>query len=280
MNTKYLSCVLLVMCLGVAQADGDVIEVTLIHGQSNAVGGGHVDFWQSGPTINEAVLYAHNSGTGVNDVESWGPLQLRRTGHTSSVVRRWYGQEMTYGHAVADRGNQAIIKYARSGTSLHTEWAEDGAQRLAAFEFVDSQIAELENLGHTVKVTSMIWNQGEADSGSLINAEVYAENLQNLYDDFRARYNAPNLKIIIPQLHVNLNRGAVQLAREQQQQFVSANRNAWLVDLDDLALGRDRVHYTSLTHQTVGFRMAAIPEPTSMAWAPLVLMVCWRRSRD
>jgi hypothetical protein len=52
-----------------------------------------------------------------------------------------------------------------------------------------------------------------------------------------------------------------------------------MVNIDDLTLNNDSVHFTSATHQTLGFRFAAIPEPSSFLWTLTWLAMAAKRRR-
>jgi hypothetical protein len=198
-------------------------------------------------------------------------------------MRRWYGPELTFGSELSKRrGEFAILKYARNGSPLVTQWAPDGDALLGSYSFVDSQLGVLRATGYQPRVAGMIWVQGTGDASSLGVAESYADNLESLVDGIRDRYESPQMQFLFSQAHHGMDRPFVEALRARQREYASRDAHSVLIDIDDLVLKSDSVHYTSETQQELGFRFAnaVIPEPYSAAFLSfLALVVALRGSR-
>ncbi|HMP80509.1 MAG TPA: sialate O-acetylesterase [Pirellulaceae bacterium] len=246
----------------------DVVEVWLFAGQSNMVGGGHVDHLPPGfPLVQNNVLYTQNVSSTM--IEDWGPLQPRLT--ENQAIRRWYGPELTFGKLFTEQAPQrqlGIIKFARNGTALHSNWSPTGNTRASFYNFVDSSLASLAAQNYTPVIRGMVWVQGEGDANILANAVAYGDRLAEFVDEIRDRYHAPDMMFLFNQAHINLSRPYTAQLRDSQAAFAQAAHRTWMVNIDDLSLKSDWVHFTSETQQQLGYRfasIAAIPEP-STAW--------------
>ena len=215
---------------------------------------------------------SHDSGTRPFSTETWGPAQFRLT--TNGAIRRWYGAEMTYSFGIDYQADQAILKFTRDGTSLHTNWAPTGNSRQAFYNYVDQELAALEAMGHTWRITDMIWIQGEGDAKSAEAAEAYDERLFQFTTEIRSRYSSPTMRFKYNLAHQNLDRGYTSQLRQSQRDYLLLDPYSYMIDIDDLTLKSDSVHWTSETLQTAGFRFAAIPEP-NLSFAFLMLSCGW-----
>ncbi|MDX1410225.1 MAG: sialate O-acetylesterase, partial [Saprospiraceae bacterium] len=147
------------------------LDVTVIAGQSNAVGSGHVDDLPPGfPLMQEDVLYCENTNYVVSS--AWGALAPRPSGAGDP---RWYGAELTYGFE-AKPG--AIIKIARNGTSLAVDWSPGSSIRQLFQDELNLALSELQVLGFQPTVTRFLWIQGSGDANSAERAYDYRYNLE------------------------------------------------------------------------------------------------------
>ncbi len=86
-----------------------------------------------------------------------------------------------------------IIKYAKGGSILDTEWysAKTGTPLtlLEGFtSFVSNGLAQLEAQGLTPKIVGFVWNQGESDALWWDQAERYYANLSGMVDYVRTTF--------------------------------------------------------------------------------------------
>ena len=109
-------------------------------------------------------------------------------GITSPVYAKEFGPEISFGRAMADAdpaANIAIIKYTHGGTNLHTQWSASGSMYRTFVATTQAALTALTNAGHTYELRGMLWHQGEADAGSVANANNYQANLTSLINRVR-----------------------------------------------------------------------------------------------
>lgn len=263
---------LLLLWIGNA-ADAAVINVWLAAGQSNMVGAGHVDDLPDGfdYTI-EAVRYTQD--VGIVSPEGFGPLQPRLT--TNGAIRRWYGSELTFGAEMTRNTSQlGIIKFARNGTPLQTQWAVGSNLRQQFFDFASASLDELRVMGYEPRVAGMIWVHGTGDTGSLAAATNYKDDLKILVDEVRETFGSPQMQFLYNQVHQDLNRAFVSEIRQSQADYLALDPYATMINIDDLPLQSDQTHFTSFTQQVLGQRFAAVavPEPSGLACLGLLAIV-------
>lgn len=184
---QILGLAVVAILLSSLPASAEHYHVYLVGGQSNANGRGdaaQLPEALAGPQ-KDVRFYWHrtqstkNIGHLVED--SWIEL-APGSGHGSKapVYAKEFGPELSLGRELADRNadkNIAIIKYSHGGSNLHTQWAADGEMYKTFIETVRAGLHGLAADGHTYQLGGMIWQQGEADAGSLKHAKNYQANL-------------------------------------------------------------------------------------------------------
>ena len=260
---------------GPAPTPGKLI-VYLVGGQSNADGYGVTSQLESGLQTPQADIDFYHSNTGGSSpltANQWIPLQPGSGSKPGNAGG--FGPELSFAIAIHDAlGSEgariAIIKHALGGSSLHTDWipggdattAGDGPVYQAFQSTVTSALSALAVLypDASVQLEGMIWHQGEADSGSTVNAEAYESRLTTFIADLRATYGE-GLKFGIVQLsdtQTSLDptrRATVKLA---QTSVADADPLSYLVISDDLPMAPgSAIHFGTPSVLTIGSRLAA-----------------------
>ncbi|YCM42926.1 sialate O-acetylesterase [Verrucomicrobiaceae bacterium 227] len=176
-------------------AHADHYQVYLLGGQSNANGRG--DAAQLTEPLaspqSDVRFYWHRTQVTTNVghlvEDTWIDL-APGSGHgtTSPVYAKEFGSELSFGRTIADTkstANIAIIKYSHGGTNLHTQWSASGDMYATFVATAQAGLTALTEAGHTYDLRGMLWHQGEADAGSLTNANAYAANLTSLINRVR-----------------------------------------------------------------------------------------------
>jgi hypothetical protein len=181
-----------------------------------------------------------------------------------------FGPEIALGHHLSRALEEspgaalALIKYAKGGSSLHTDWkaggdlttAGDGAHYQIFQRVVVTGLAKLRATypDATVKLVGMIWVQGETDiDGGVDAVAAYAENLTTFIGDVRATLS-PDLPFVFSRISAQQTvysapasaRHADYLAlREQQARVAVTVPAAYLIETDDPAfvMKSDKLHY-------------------------------------
>lgn len=253
------------------------VRVFLIGGQSNAEGHGianelapalfypqaDVDFFYHFPTGPSVLATAR---PGVSRSGSFGP---------EISMARWLADH----YAEREPGTRvAIIKYARGGTNLHTEWrADDGYEYLIFRETVAKGLGALAERYPEAAITldGMAWMQGEADCTNE-HAPNYQANLASFIARLRATLGG-NLPFAIGRLSVNQTSrqpGPLATVMGGQTAVAAADPRTGLVDTNGFVLHGDNLHFN--TTGQLGMGEAFAKELAYLLWmtesipAPLI----------
>ena len=249
------------MCSCSESAIAEDVHVYLLGGQSNGTGRGDaaeilddslsqpqndVKFWYR-KTQNSAT----NNALPENEIINLAP----GSGHgvTGIVAPVEFGPEITIGRVIADAlpaQNVMLIKGTRSGSNLHTAWAQGGIHYNNFLQTIGEAVDQIQANGDTPVFKGMFWVQGEADSIDLDNALNYEANLtdliQRVREDFFDGRDAP---FILSQLSDNqyssLSSGQLAVRAGQAAVADADARVAIIVtDDDDLFTTRsDIIHF-------------------------------------
>lgn len=235
-----------------APATPERVAVVLLGGQSNAEGHGpandlpHEAFFPQ----EDVDFFYHFPG---------GPFELATV--RPGVSRRGsFGPEIALGRRLADLvagdgiTRVAVIKYARGGTNLHTQWRADGTElsnndgpEYQAFqESVHRGLVALAERypDSVIDLVGMAWMQGEADRSPPFNG-VYEENLRRLIADVRATFG-DRLPFVVGRLSTNqtaMNANDVAVVRAAQTAVADEDPLVGLVDTDDFSVLPDVLHF-------------------------------------
>jgi hypothetical protein len=192
----------------------DSLRVVILGGQSNADGRAAASTLPADLKLpqDNVPFYYHTHGTAANTDSSLGQLTTLRPGATQTPTGG-YGPEITLGRDLsrlveARTGNHlAIIKYARGGTNLHTEWKAggdnsvtgDGAVYQTWQRVVRNGMSRLSDAfpeAH-IDIAAWIWIQAASDltSGEAASA-AYEANQRAFIHDVRATIR-PNLPVYL-----------------------------------------------------------------------------------
>jgi hypothetical protein len=142
------------------------------------------------------------------------------------------------------------VKFARNGTSLHTDWNPDrrGALYDALLTRVRSAIRSLHDISGNVKIAGFFWMQGEWDADTLTNAKAYRANLARLIARLRADLRVPSLPVVAGRIRdvrtVSLWRPFSDVVRQAQMSVAVTDPRTYLVSTDGLPIDpRSPVHF-------------------------------------
>lgn len=156
----------------------------------------------------------------------------------------------------------AMAKYAAAGTSFDfdqpVEWNVNTNNSLYDLLFYDgdgSSYLEIADslLGGKMKIKAVFGTGGEADNG--IPNLTYQDDLEDFIAQIRIDWDDPQIKFIFNQLHADLNSDPTY-GRSVMSAVTSGDDLAYLVNVDDIALKVDNVHYPSASLIQIGQRYA------------------------
>ncbi len=311
-----LSLVLALPLANVPSASAAHRQVILLGGQSNMVGGGDINRLPAGdpqksPLADVLLFYEHATTTPLLPESTWVELQ---TGGSGSAG---FGPELSFGHtlnALDPGGNYALIKHARNGSDVHTDWNPEVSNNVYSVfrDTVDAGLQALTDAGDTYEVVGMLWTQGINDGKDARSATEYQEDLEDLVSDVRLNYGS-DIAVFISRLSINMTAASdgapigcrigrdtpvcpddpalpgygLNGIRTGQEGVVADDPLAFLIDTD--TFGSDRIHFNTSGLISVGeafaesyFQNVVVPEP-STATIGLVLFVSgavWRNRRE
>lgn len=219
------------------------IDVYIIAGQSNAVGGGKVN--QLPSTIKTSYQNAKVWNYTNNSIE---PYEL---GINTNLLHNWTG---TFGPEAAlaanivtkNKNDFIILKYAYSGSSMHTDWNPDTGGYL--YTGLMKAINDLNKKASDEKIIlnykAMFWMQGEADVAPEYSL-YYPQRLSTLITNIRSKVKNNSLPIILGQVMGNRTDTTTTNFHHQQESFVEKDNYATLVPTYDLSLENDNLHYNT-----------------------------------
>ena len=226
--------------------------VFLVAGQSNGNGGGvfrrednimeGVEFFAPtipGTTAEELGLPLTTTPGTYNYSYIWngqtGRFERPKKGVNLLAGRYKHGMEIPVMHRLEQQfpGNDIfIIKYARGGSNLFSQWKPEHNQEYGRFMGAyRPAMADLARRYPEVRVVGLYWDQGESDGGRG-NAVRYLGNLTHLIACFRRDTKIPALKIFIRKhlfMHGNIGFKPVI---DAQVAVAKKDPNAYLLDLD------------------------------------------------
>jgi hypothetical protein len=232
-------------------------SVVLLFGQSNAAGRATATavFPPADPT-DARVLFHYdtdttsafaNLRTSGGKFVPLGPTSNQRFGPEIGLAREL---------VAADISNPVIIKFARGGTNLHTDWdpdATEGRQLYAAWlAHLRTALAELDATGIPYEIIGACWMQGESDSD---RAADYEKNLTAFMARVRADLAMPDLPFVIGRVGPRENNPGRDTVREAQVRVADATPHAAWIDTDDLHRF-DGTHYDAPAMLELGRRFA------------------------
>ncbi len=242
-----------------------ITRVFVLAGQSNMAGGGAMaslptsPFDYTQPQSDVSYDYWNDvsvpTATRIYESADWEFLRPLYPGFPGTT----YGPELAFGRTLADRVSEdsiAIIKVAKSGTDLMYNWDPSGPLYQNMIEQVAEAVGRLEINGANPVISGFFWVQGEGDAQVEAKAWNYRQNLEELFTSVRQAWNAPDLPMFYNQLHIDCNRLYVDLLRESQEVVDLSDPSAHMINIDDLALNPDFVHFTGETHLELGRRFA------------------------
>jgi len=262
-------------------------------GQSNMEGLGRVSELPKERTgiVTGVMIYHSNSAPDDMDYDGLGVWESLRPGHgygfstdgTGNIYSDLFGPELAFAQALRElepKQNVALIKYARSGTSIDPEasmgfgcWYsgyKDGKGMNQYDHFLATvrqalSVEDIDNDGQKdiLEPAGIIWMQGESDAAySEEIARRYENNLKQLIKQMRIDIGVKTLPVVIGQISDSGKDvdGKVwnysEIVRDAQRAFVERDEYAALVSETDNYGYSDTAHYDTMGVIELGRRFA------------------------
>lgn len=223
------------------------LPVYILAGQSNAVGVvGPVPASVNEVQDNPFHFWLHTSAG-----DQSGYLSLQPLGYPTVQ----FGPELSFGQRVAG----AVTKVAQNGSDIAAwEPARNYLWRILVNE-VDASLAAYEADGHQPYVAGFLWVQGEADAANEAKATNYATKLTSFIAAVKTQW--PEVPFVFNQLHAGVTVYPFVNEVRQSQATVAALPGVRMLNVDDLQLSNDKLHFAPETTVELGKRFAAIFQP-------------------
>ncbi len=152
-----------------------------------------------------------------------------------------------------------IIKFAVGGSSLNRHWFNEKGFIQAGGPlyplFIKNAKKAMSEQENSV-LTGMIWFQGESDRKES-DYPHYEKHFKNLINGVRKELNTPSLPFIYARINAKTDKetetGHQEIRRIQEK--CSLANTAW-IDIDDVTLGSDKVHYREKGYLKIGKRFS------------------------
>lgn len=153
-----------------------------------------------------------------------------------------------------------MVNVARGGTSI-TAWQKtSGLSDETLYGAMVKRVRAASTLG---QVRALVWIQGEGDTipANAATAQIYDQYLAALVSNLRADLGLPNLPVIIAGLGNNTHADMADypnwsLVRSKQIAAAAAIQNSVYVNMSDVTLTYNLVHYNVPGYNTLAARMA------------------------
>jgi hypothetical protein len=196
-------------------------------------------------------------------------------GFTGQSITTGHGAELTLGRELAGNLSDeiAILKFAWNGTPLANLNGQLDWNVSSQGEYYDWMVAETSsalsrletNMGSSGTVAGLFWMQGEADAYAG-TAALYEENLVAFVNAVREEWGE-NLPVVIARAHKDgidwvhpvipgIDEPYLADVRAAQASVAATSQFVRLVDLDDIPLTNDSLHFDSAGLRAVGQRLA------------------------
>lgn len=158
-----------------------------------------------------------------------------------------HGPEISFGYHLQQLLGEeiGIIKLSKGGTNLHKQWSPTDKKSLYAQTLARCQAAAK---SRAIIFSGIVWVQGGADAKSKDMADAYAHNYQAFVDAWRKDLNNPQLAVVCGRCGTTTNQSAyrakkpyIDVVRKAQDELAYAHYRC--VDLDDISVGNDHVHF-------------------------------------
>lgn len=176
--------------------------------------------------------------------------------------------EAIYARLSALGNNFELVVSARGSTGLQEiDGKEDFSQNSEGESYddlvaaVNARIAYVISQGFTPVVVDLSWVHGEADAREAFDgmaAEDYEANLKDFFDRLETDLAAPDLQTSIVRLNDDAWSGgwSVDIVRDAQVSYTNDPlNNSTLVDIDDVPMGPDNLHYEVAERKTISDRI-------------------------
>ena len=193
---------------------------------------------------------------------NWITLRTQSQDPFVALFEDFFGPEMSMARTLVQGGvpNLGVFKVAYAGTHLAHDWKKGDHSMADAYDHflrqLDIATDSLMAWNIPWKFIGMAWMQGESDASDYQWALDYQNNLSTFLADVRADIMAPDLPVVLGQIADGNSYPYTNEVRLAQQAVANADPLVTLVNLDDLEMETDNVHFLGQGIMSMGERFA------------------------
>jgi len=256
-----LTAMLLLPC---SHADAKA-KVFILSGQSNMSGGGDVaaDFQFDAAVGDKVQIWDASDGWGKQGSPGKWTSMNQLQAMKKEVRNNRIGPEFAFAKAMSGlvpADEIYLIKVSRGGTAIDW-WLPDATGKENGHSKLLANLTNaLEKIEGGYEIVGMLWMQGESDSKTQADAEAYQKKLEQFIDLMRKETGKPELPIVIGRLSSRILESPkfkmpfVKTVQSGQEAVAQTDKNAHVIDTDDLSQRNDLVHFDQQGQMDLGER--------------------------
>lgn len=193
---------------------------------------------------------------------TWTHLQTQTQVPYIVLQENFFGPEMTLARTLHENGvvNLGIFKIGYGATNLAQDWKKGDETGALLYEILMSELRSatdsLKRWEVPWKFIGMAWMQGETDGLESQWAADYEANLNEFIFNVRSDFNAEAMPIVLGKIANTGVRTYAGQVRAAQAAVADSDPLVELIDLDDLPIEADGIHFTTDGIMAMGTRMA------------------------
>jgi hypothetical protein len=153
-----------------------------------------------------------------------------------------------------------LIKVAKGGTAIDWWLPDPKGKENGHTNLVKNLKNSLEKIGGGYEIMGMLWMQGESDAKTQADAEAYQKKLEQFIALMRKEAGKPELPFVIGRLSTRVLESPkfkmpfVKIIQSAQEAVAKNDKNAYVINTDDLSQRDDLVHFDQEGQMGLGKR--------------------------
>lgn len=253
------------ICLPFSHAEGKA-KVFILSGQSNMSGGGPVvpEGLQFDPAVGDKARIwdasdVWNKRGILGKWASLNELQAIKKEMKADMI----GPEFGFAKAMSElypADEIHLIKVAKGGTPINFWLPDEKGKANGHTQLLENLKNALAKIEGEYEIMGMLWMQGESDAKTQVEAEAYQKKLEQLIALMRKETSKPELPVVIGRISSRILESPkfkmpfVKTVQSAQEAVTKTDKNAFVIDTDDLSQRDDLVHYDQVGQLGLGKR--------------------------